>query len=238
MNEYLVIIVLISALPVFYLFYLARKRYRLLKNIEATRYHIARDLHDDIGATLSSISFYTHAMKQQVNAGNTHAIPEILDRVGVLSREMIDSMNDIVWMVNPQNDTTDKFFDKIETFGTNICAARNIVFMFYADQNVLDIRFDMYKRKEYFLICKEAINNAIKYADCNSLELLITRRSDSILTVIKDNGKGFNENEVKGGNGLLNMKVRVANLGGKLDLSSSIGTGTTLSFRFDVPPKW
>lgn len=238
MNGFLLIIILIVLLLGVYLFYLARKRYRLLKNLEATRYHIARDLHDDIGATLSSISFYTQAIKQQVNAGNNAQTLETLNRVGVLSREMMDSMNDIVWMVNPENDASEKFFEKIDEYGTNMFASKNISFLFYADPNVLDITFDMDKRKEFYLICKEAINNAAKYADCTTFEILISKTGNRITTVMKDNGKGFNQQDIKGGNGLLNMKVRVANLGGKLEIRSPLNGGTTLSFRFDIPPKW
>lgn len=238
MNEYLATIILIASILVLYLLYLARKRYHLLKNIEATRYHIARDLHDDIGATLSSISFYTQAIKQQINTNPTNQTIEILDRVGLLSREMMDNMSDIIWMVNPENDSSEKFFEKIDDYGTNIFASKNITFLFYADPNVLDITFDMYKRKEFFLICKEAINNAAKYAVCTTFEILITKTQNHVATVIKDNGKGFNPEGTKRGNGLLNMSVRVANLGGKLDIQSSPGGGTTLSFRFDIPPKW
>jgi signal transduction histidine kinase len=238
MNILGILILVLIVLPSAYLFYLARKRYKLLKDMEATRYHIARDLHDDIGATLSSISFYTHAMKQQLLAGNTTATAQTLERVGLLSREMMDNMNDIVWMVNPQNDTTDKFFEKIEEYGTNTLASKGITFLFYADANVLDVSFDMYKRKEYFLICKEAINNAVKYAECTTFELLITRSHQTIVTVIKDNGVGFNLETAKQGNGLLNMKVRVANLGGELTISPVVGKGTVLSFQFAIPPKW
>jgi signal transduction histidine kinase len=225
-------------LPGVYLFYLARKRNKLLRNIEATRYHIARDLHDDIGATLSSISFYAQAIKQQIHSGNTNNTLQTLERVGTLSREMMDNMNDIVWMVNPKNDTTEKFFEKIEDHGTNIFASKNITFLFYADNNVHEIAFDMYQRKEFFLICKEAINNAVKYAECTTFEVLITKKNQSIVTVIKDNGKGFNNHEVKYGNGLLNMKVRVSNLGGKFDLLTAPGKGTQISFQFVIPPKW
>jgi signal transduction histidine kinase len=229
---------LIILLPGIYLVYLGRKRFKLLKNIERTRYHIARDLHDDIGATLSSISFYTQAIKQQVNSSNTGNALEILDRVGALSREMMDNMSDIVWMVNPENDSSEKFFEKIEEHGTNLFAAKNITFLFYADPNVLSVTFDMDKRKDFFLVCKEAMNNAVKYAECSTFELLINKAGNQIVTVMKDNGKGFDQEQTKPGNGLLNMKVRVANLGGKLQVHSSAGGGTAFSFEFAVPPKW
>jgi signal transduction histidine kinase len=238
MNNYWLYFLFITILLTIYLFYLARKRYKLLKNLEATRYHIARDLHDDIGATLSSISFYTQAIKQQLTTGQTVQTVQTLERVGALSREMMDSMNDIVWMVNPENDSSEKFFEKIDEYGTNVFASKQVSFLFYADTNVLDITFDMDKRKEFYLICKEAINNAAKYAHCTSFEILITRTHNHITTVIKDNGTGFNQEESKHGNGLLNMKVRVANLGGRLEIKSPNGVGTTLSFQFSIPPKW
>jgi signal transduction histidine kinase len=236
MNVFLIFLISFLILAAIGLLYLALKRYRMLRNIEAARYHIARDLHDDIGATLSSISFYTQALRQQVISGDTGKTLDTLERVGSLSREMMDSMSDIVWMVNPENDTSEKFFERIDEYGASLFASRNITFMFYADPDVHAVTFDMYKRKEFFLVCKEAMNNAAKYAGCSVFEILITKKGNNITTVIKDNGKGFDEQQIRPGNGLLNMKVRVTNLGGKLEIRSQ--PGTTLSFQFEIPPKW
>jgi signal transduction histidine kinase len=239
MNSYwitgCVMLLLLSAV---YLLYLGYKRFRLLKKMEAMRYHIARDLHDDIGATLSSISFYTQAVKQKTQAGHITEALKVSDQIGILSREMMENMNDIVWMVSPLNDATDKFFERIDDYGTTLFASKEILFLFYADLALSDIVLDMNFRKEYYLICKEAMNNAAKYASCNTFEILIKRNGQMITTVLKDNGRGFAYNEIKAGNGLLNMKVRTESLGGNLAIESAVGKGTTLSFQFPVTPKW
>jgi signal transduction histidine kinase len=229
-----ILIVLLTA----YLLYLGKKRWRLLKKIEALRYHIARDLHDDIGATLSSISFYSQAIRQKLNAGQTADASRIAEQVGVLSRETMDKMNDIVWMVNPHNDSTGKFFERIDEYGSTLFASQQISFLFYADQEVLDIELDMHFRKAYFLVCKEAMNNASKYAGCTAFEVLIKKQGNTITTILKDNGKGFDSQATKSGNGLLNMQVRTESLGGKLVVDTAPGKGTILSFRFPAPPKW
>lgn len=237
-TAYLVLIVTLPFICVLYLLYLSRKRFLLLKKIEALRLHIARDLHDDIGATLSSISFYSQAVKQNLQAANVSNAEKINAQIGLLSREMMENMNDIVWMVNPKNDTTDKFFERINDYGNTLFSSNNITFMFYADGKLLDLTMDMNMRKTFYLICKEAMNNALKHAYCTTFEILIKKRADDIVTILKDNGKGFVVDEQNTGSGLLNMKVRVEDMGGNFSVQTSPNMGTVISFKFGVPQKW
>lgn len=237
-TAYLFLIVTIPFLCVLYLLHLSRKRFLLLKKIEALRLHIARDLHDDIGATLSSISFYSQAVKQNLHASNVTNAEKINEQIGLLSREMMENMNDIVWMVNPKNDTTDKFFERINDYGNTLFLSNNITFMFYADNKLLDMTMDMNMRKAFYLICKEAMNNALKHANCNTFEILIKKQANDIVTILKDNGNGFVVDKQNNGNGLLNMKVRVEEMGGNYSIQTSPNKGTVISFKFAVPPKW
>lgn len=233
-----VVINAISLLLLIYLWRLNRKRYSLLKKLVSMRSRIARDLHDDIGATLSSISFYGEAAIQRINAQKTGEAIQVIDKMGVQSRSMIENMNDIVWMVNPKNDRMDLLLEKLEDYGRQIFTSKGIQFMFYADPQVQTAHFVMDVRKDFYLICKEAMNNAAKYSQCKSLEVLIKKSGDHILTIIKDDGIGFNPDGVGNGNGLLNMKVRAGKIGDKLKIDSNIGRGTAISFQCPYPPNW
>ena len=97
---------------------------QLLK-MERMRTRIATDLHDDIGATLSSISFYSEAVKQKTR----NKLPEVtstLEKMGETSRTMVTSMSDIVWAINPQNDSMDKLMERMRAHAAELCALKNI----------------------------------------------------------------------------------------------------------------
>lgn len=225
---------LLSISVLVYLIYLSRRKVRTLKRMEEFRFRVASDLHDDIGATLSSISFYSEAAKKKLLADKPEESLGILNRIGISSRETMENMNDIVWMVNPRYDGSDSLFERLEDYGRGLFAPRGIAFMFYADPVLKGMHFTI--RNDFYLICKEALNNASKYAECTVVELLIKNEGSGIVTFIKDNGKGFDENTVKKGNGLLNMKVRADSIASTLSVLSETGKGTTVRLHIASPP--
>ena len=97
--------------------WLGVKRKRYLKLLKSLRSSIASDLHDEVGAALSSVSFYSEAALRHLENGNTEKTAEILRKMGTQSRSTIESMSDIVWMINPGNDSFQKLLDRIENFG-------------------------------------------------------------------------------------------------------------------------
>ncbi|MBU3661930.1 MAG: hypothetical protein FGM41_01870 [Bacteroidetes bacterium] len=230
---------LLSLVVVIYLLWLRRKRQKLMKQLEKIRLRIARDLHDDIGATLSSISFYAEAVKQRLGGNKPDEAIQILDKMGVQSREMIGSMNDIVWMVNPSHDGTDQLLERLEDYGKGLFASKGIVFMCYFDPEVMQAKFLMDTRRDLYLICKESLNNAAKYSECNLVEFLVKKSGKDFEVIIKDNGKGFNaEENIKIGNGLLNMKVRAEQLGGIVNIVSEPNVGTSIRLVLPYPHNW
>ncbi len=233
-----VIVSIISLLFCVILAWITIKRNRMLKLLKNTRINIARDLHDEIGATLSSISFYCEACKINLLHNKTEPTLHLIDKIGTSSRDTIYSMNEIVWMINPKNDHLEKLFDRIEDFGKTLFVSRGITFYFYRDHHLLQMVLPVEWRKNLYLIIKEALNNIAKYASCTQVEVLITRKKSMIEVRIKDNGVGFNPNESKEGNGLLNMRVRAASLGSKLHIDSSLMKGTVVSFSLPYPHKW
>lgn len=213
-------------------------RYKAMRIINNTRVNIARDLHDEIGATLSSISFYSEACKINIENQNHEAAMELVSQIGSSSRETIRSMSDIVWMINPKNDQLSRLFDRIGDFGKSILSSRGVTFLFYSDESLSQLVLPLEWRKNVYLIIREALNNIAKYAACTEAELLIVRKASMIEVVIKDNGKGFDTSTASEGNGILNMKVRASELGSKLSIHSTATKGTVITFNLPYPHNW
>ncbi len=204
-------------------------RYRLQAalKMERLRTNIATDLHDDIGATLSSISMYSEAVKNQVKDQLPHLEP-VLDKMGENSRDMVNSMSDIVWAINPNNDDGKKLAQRIESHARDMCAIKNVVLHFTGDDDMSDIKLPLEFRKNIYLIFKEALNNALKYSQASEINISISRDRHRMHLQIDDNGIGFNTNNHTGGNGLKNMEQRAREIRSTLQLVSEPGKGTKL----------
>jgi signal transduction histidine kinase len=185
-----------------------------------------------VGSTLSSISVFSKVAQVETEKGNTAKANELLDKVRDTSAKMINEMNDIVWAINPGNDTMEKIIQRMESFARPLLAARNMQFHFNYDPMVKSLNLEMEQRKNFFLIFKEAVNNAIKYSGGNLLEATINYQQGLLELNVKDNGVGFNkEKEMNNktslsGNGLKNMESRAKDMNANLSIESSPGNGT------------
>ncbi|CAN5799496.1 hypothetical protein BH11BAC3_BH11BAC3_12140 [soil metagenome] len=207
-------------------------RAQRLIDIEKMRNNIARDLHDDIGSTLTSINILSKVALQQPAENNTmmgDSMRKIKDR----SSAIMESMGDIVWAINPQNDSFEQMIYRMKEFTAEILDPLNINYTFKEAGNFSNIILDIKKRKDFYLLFKEAINNAAKYSECTNLDIMIEQDTQMLHLIVKDNGIGFNEAAVKAGNGLGNMRERAASISGTIEINSMPGNGTTISL--DVP---
>jgi signal transduction histidine kinase len=205
------------------------------------RLRISQDLHDHIGSTLSSISVYSQVAKIHGEKKEAGDLNELLEKISSTSNDMITEMNDIVWAINPVNDSLEKIIQRMESFAKPLAAARNIHFDFQYDSTILSIHLDMDKRKNFYLIFKEAVNNAIKYSGASELTAEIMLSENKLVLKIQDNGVGFNpENEKAGhsrslsGNGLRNMHARATELNAVLMILSLPGKGTAITLQLPV----
>ena len=198
------------------------------------REHIARDLHDEIGSTLSSVALYgAVARKKLTNIG-----PEggrLLERISEGTTSAMESINDIVWTVNASKDSLADLAERMRSHATPLCEARGVTLDLEVDEALLGDRLDMGQRKNLYLIFKEAVNNAIKYAECSRITVHLTGTGDRLTMTIADDGRGFDPEAAggpgTGGNGLGNMRERGAEAGGECTISSRMGHGTTVTFR-------
>jgi ligand-binding sensor domain-containing protein/two-component sensor histidine kinase len=202
---------------------------RLQKAIEMERLRtrIATDLHDDIGATLSSISMYSAAVKEQVKKKMPQLEP-VLNKMGENSREMVTNMSDIVWAINPGNDDGQKLVQRMEGYARDICAVKNVQLDFTGDEKLNELKLPLEHRKNIYLIFKEALNNALKYAEAEKIYITVERKANEIYLQVKDNGRGFQTEIISKGNGLKNLTTRAAEINGQIEINSIPGKGTNV----------
>ncbi len=211
------------------IFILYRYRIDQLKKILIVRTKISQDLHDEVGATLSGIAMYSHLTKDQVKAKKTDEVEQSLNVIQRSAGEMVDKLNDIVWLVNPQHDSLKKLIDKLEEYVQQMALAKNMTLKINIPPKIASLKMSMESRRNVYLFCKEAVNNAMKYSGASLFELSIMNLDHTLEFIIKDNGKGFDAGSVKKGNGLESMQKRAEEIGGKFVLQSSPGQGTTIT---------
>jgi signal transduction histidine kinase/ligand-binding sensor domain-containing protein len=209
-------------------------RYRVsrLLELERVRTRIASDLHDDIGAALSRIAVLSEVARHEITGGH----PGAATRVSVIAqaaREVLDSMNDIVWAINPRHDRIHGLAQRMRRFIGDVFAARGIAFSFRApgDERVVRVAADV--RRHVFLIFKEAVNNIVRHSGATEADVEMHVDGSRLVLTIRDNGRGFDIADIRDGNGLVSMQDRARAMGGHLDVVSGAGTGTTV--RLAVP---
>jgi len=191
------------------------------------RNSIASDLHDDVGSALSSISLFAGVAR--MNQTMTH---ESIARIEATSRETIENMSDIVWSIKPANDHFGNVLIKMKHFGESVCASAGVQFSFYQDEALEKLSFDMKRRKNIYLIYKEAVNNALKYAHAGALDVNLSKEGKQFVMTIRDDGNGFDAKSTVDGNGIKNMEQRAEEIGALFQLTSGKGgTSITVSMK-------
>jgi ABC-type transporter Mla maintaining outer membrane lipid asymmetry ATPase subunit MlaF len=202
--------------------------YRLqqILKLQHIRNKIASDLHDDIGSTLSSIAIYSELANEEVKDKAPKAF-SLLQTINESARTTIDSMSDIVWAINPKNDRFEKILIRMRAFASEILEARNIDLRFEAASFLSGLKLPMDKRKNLYLIFKEAVNNVAKYSESRNCTIRLWQEGKMLNMEIADDGHGFDMNDHSEGNGLLNMKKRgeemVSTLGLKNETKKLVG---------------
>jgi ligand-binding sensor domain-containing protein/signal transduction histidine kinase len=235
---------LLAAFAVSFLIYVLY-RYRIAQviKLERVRTRIATDLHDDIGSSLSKIAILSEVVRQRngSNGNGKDSKNEPLEIIANTSREMVDSMSDIVWAINPERDHLSDLIQRMRHFTEELLDARDIDYQFRVPENLKDISLGADLRREIYLIFKECVNNLAKHSGATETEFTVHLENENLIIGIKDNGRGFDVAQKSGarqngfgGNGLGNMKKRAKKCGGELQIDSEIGTGTKIVLEIPV----
>ncbi len=204
-----------------------RNRYLRMLEIERVRTRIATDLHDDVGTSLSKISILSEVLSRgDGKIGEEEK--ESLAAIANTSRKVVGSMSDMVWSINPNRDNLRDTIQRMRRFAVELLMARDIEFSFDAPDDEREIKLDVDLRRQLYLVFKESLNNAVKHSGCTRVEIELKPKRDSIILRVSDNGRGFEPEENPEGNGLTNMQARTAEIGGKFEILSKKGEGTSI----------
>jgi ligand-binding sensor domain-containing protein/signal transduction histidine kinase len=202
-------------------------RYRLgrLLELERTRSRIAMDLHDDIGSSLTRISVMAEVAGRQ-SGGDPAAARGTLSRVGDTARELIESLGDIVWTVDPKQDDLQNVIRRISQFGQEMCEGRGIGFETDLSGSFESTRLTPERRRDIYLVFKEGIHNIVKHSGATRARFSVHPIPRGALLELLDDGTGIPEDAGGSGHGLGSLRERGKRAGTKFSLTSKQGEGT------------
>ena len=200
-------------------------QHTLEKEREKERARIARDIHDDLGATLTQITLLSDRSKN----GVAEDLQANTRKISATAREMARSLDEIVWAINPEHDTLEGLVEYLtqsaDEFLEDTAIRSRIKVPTPLPSHVISAEM----RHDLFLAFKEALNNSVRHARAAEINIEFVISSDHFQIEIVDNGAGFEPASVAGGgNGLKNMRSRLASIGGRFELSSQPGHGTSI----------
>ena len=201
--------------------------------LERERSRIARDLHDEMGAGLSAIAMQSDWIRREC-AGT--ASPETRHRIETVcqsSVELVRSVDEIVWAVNPSNDTLERFVNYLTQYTEQYLDAAGLRFRFDIPRELPAALLTGSMRHNLFLAVKEALRNAVKHAKAELIWLRMNVESAQLTIIVEDNGKGFDPAGMAGDgthNGVGNMRRRMEEVSGTFEVWSQPGKGARVTF--------
>ncbi len=211
-----------------------RARVSNIKKIFGIRLSISQDLHDEVGSTLSGIAMYGYLSREQLQSNQLENAGKSINIIQENAADLVSKLNDIVWLINPDKDSLSILLNRVEEFGLKICATKNIQFIYNNAGIFKNYELPIIVRKNLYMVCKEAINNAVKYSEASLLELTVEESNKLLQITISDDGKGFDADAVKRGNGLNNMQKRADELGADFNIQSKPGAGCLISLKVKI----
>jgi len=199
-----------------------RIRLHQVTRVHRMRNSIASDLHDEISATLSSISFFARAIENEKLGGDKSRFVSLISQSAGDAKEKI---TDIVWAINPEHDDWKSFASKCRRYASDCFESHGIEYELDVDGDIPG-RMDMQVRKNLWLIFKEMITNAVRHSGARFVRVSMKHSGGRLRLEVADNGSGFDSSEKKSGNGLRNIRARAGQIGGQLELDTRPGDGT------------
>lgn len=210
------------------------------KILEQERSRIARDLHDDIGAGLTEIAMQSDLVRQEVTSGTTEKALQRIESVCLSAIGLIRSVDEIVWAMNPANDTLDQFTNYLSQTTEEFLDAASIRVRFQIPSALPAVALQGKMRHNLYLVVREALNNLTKHASCDLVTLKVDYTNQLLKISVQDNGCGFITEETEAlhsanNDGLTNMQNRMLEIGGNYQITSNPEKGTHIEFHLPIP---
>jgi signal transduction histidine kinase/streptogramin lyase len=205
-----------------------------LHAVERERTRIARDIHDDLGASLTEIG-YLGALAVR-DAHSLAEAREQFERIMVRTRELARRLDETVWAVNPKNDSAGQLATYLCHFAKEFLEPTAIRCRLDVATNLPEVTLTAEVRHNVLLVVKEALNNAVKHSGATELSLLLAVHGGVMTIEVSDNGRGFTVDTTRAaGNGLRNMAARMDDIGGQFAMRSAAAEGATVCLRLPLP---
>jgi signal transduction histidine kinase/uncharacterized protein YdeI (BOF family) len=202
--------------------------------VEQERARVAHDLHDDLGAGLTEVNMLTSLIKSPTTSAAEKE--HYLEQLSEMAVRMVTSLDEIVWAVNPRNDTITSLASYFAAYAQRFLELASVTCALEISDNLPDYHLDSKFRHEVFLAFKQALNNVIQHADATTVWLRISVQDQILIVVVADNGRGMEAVQREpGADGLANMKDRLNALDGECEIQSERDKGTTVRFRAPLP---
>lgn len=211
--------------------YQLKQRIKSHERILSMRNTISKDLHDEIGSTLTSIAILSQS-GQKTLSHQPHKVQEMLTSIADQSKSIQQNLSDIVWAIRPDTDRTESLFARIREYTASTLEPENIICILEADDVLLSKSLSELMRKEVLLIMKESINNIVKHADASEVKINALTQGNQLIFTISDNGTWKSKKDSTG-TGLASMQERARKIGGSITWDhNSRGTIITLQVPF------
>ena len=213
----------IAVLILFLVGYLIYKyRVNQLLALERMRVQIASDLHDDVGSSLTKIAIHSEIIK---NTEDKNKVSSSSAKIGIMSREIISSLSDIIWSIDARNDKVGDLIDRMRDYLESVFPTGQVTTNFQTHGIIFANSIDQELRQNIYLIFKEAVNNTSKHSDATEIKIRMTNGGGKFSLEISDNGKGIEfDGKRSHSHGLQNMKLRAQRINGELKIENDDGT--------------
>jgi signal transduction histidine kinase len=199
--------------------------------IEKERGRIAKDIHDDLGSSLTRIMLL--GQRTQEEGTSPEELQVHAQKIVTSAQAAVLALDEIVWAVNPENDTLDGLVGYLSQYATQFFETSRMRCRLEMPVRLSPVMLPAELRHDLFLVIKEAFNNVLKHAQATEVRVRVAEAPDAIEISVEDNGRGFKPDDTPAaqlGNGLKNMRQRMEDLHGSFRLSSTPGLGTKLVF--------
>ncbi|WP_051947213.1 two-component regulator propeller domain-containing protein [Muricauda sp. MAR_2010_75] len=199
---------------------------------EELRGKMARDLHDEMGSTLTSIQIISKMASQDTK--DSPSFQKQFDQIHRRTSGIMEKMGDLVWVVNPANDSLDQVIYRIKEYAADVTEPTGMRLDIAEANNAENIKMDPEQRKNIYLIAKETLNNAVRHSGASNITITFEENGNIIGMCIKDNGKGYDPNTARTGNGLRNISTRAQEIKGNLKIETGNGNGVSVCLTLPI----
>lgn len=211
-------------LGIIYLLYRLRLNYIL--TVERVKEEISADLHDDLGARLTTIQLLSAIHKQKFK--DHPEVKKLLSNIDQEIHNSSEALHELVGNIKMKEDDLEGYFSKLRRYASETLDQANLHYQITIPENIKHVRLSVKKRKDIYFILKELINNIRKHAQANRVEIRMDNKENRLIMSVVDNGVGFNPQHNSHRNGIKNLKARVEKYGGTFELHTKKGEGTNI----------